>query len=211
VTNRAILAGLLLWQGAGATAQLPASDDLSFRGFAQEVLVGVGTRRTARFDGYTEGSYHVDPLELVGKLQAEAALYRQDLKAVVVVGPSGPLWAYEVLAVLGTERGCLRVNMLSMPHARITRKKSGCLAEEFVRTALSRFRTVATERLEHPKTRDGCVVHAEFSTPEARLHSPFDCYHATDAQSDTIAAALDFVSSRPELTYSHYPDVGPIE
>ena len=81
-------------------SKFPYEDDLSFRGFAQEALFGYGTQRTAKFDDYTKESYHVQPLQLLADLPSEARLYGIDLRAVVVVGPFGPLWAYDVIVKL---------------------------------------------------------------------------------------------------------------
>jgi hypothetical protein len=53
--------------------------------------------RTSGFDDYTKGSYHVRPDELASNLPAEAALHKLELGSRVVVGPSGPLWSYDVI------------------------------------------------------------------------------------------------------------------
>jgi hypothetical protein len=48
--------------------------DLSVRGFARGIMFGVGTQRTPRFDDYTKGGYHVDSVELLKVVPAEATL-----------------------------------------------------------------------------------------------------------------------------------------
>jgi len=52
------------------------------------------------------------------------------------------LWAYDVIAIVSTGE-CARVNWLLMPHARITVKRSGCVATTSVSALLEGLRLVA--------------------------------------------------------------------
>jgi hypothetical protein len=137
-------------------SEFPYHDDISFRGFAEEALVGHGTPRTHRFDDYTKGSYHVRPREVAEGLFRIAPTYSLNLKAVAVVGSYGPLWAYDVIAVIA-EPNCTRVNWLVMPHARITVKRSGCAAPEAVSTFLADLRA-AWARVSRPPRRDSASL-----------------------------------------------------
>lgn len=93
-------------------------------GFLQEVLFAVPSMRTPRFDDYTGGSYHINKLDLAEGLPEQARLCGARVKALIVVGPLGPLWSFNVAALLH-ERAGYRVNALVMPHARITGKGTG--------------------------------------------------------------------------------------
>jgi hypothetical protein len=118
----------------------------SREGFFDEVLFAAASRRTPRFDDYTAGSYHVDKLDLVQGLPVRAALCGVRLRAALVVGPLGPLWAYYV-AVLVDEGATVRINTLVMPHARITGKGTGVVSPE---EAALFLRTIQNASLVHP-------------------------------------------------------------
>jgi hypothetical protein len=90
------------------------------------VLFAAPTGRTPRFDDYTRGSYHVDKLDLARGLPKQAKLCGVELKALLVVGPVGPLWSYHVVSLV-EDGSQVRVNSLVMPHARITGKGTGVL------------------------------------------------------------------------------------
>lgn len=109
----------------------PLTDSLnpSREGFFREVLFAPGSARTARFDDYTPGSYHVDKVDLATGIAPVAQKCGVVLEALVVVGPVGPLWAYHVIALL-TEDDSLRVSRLVMPHARITIKTTNRISRE---------------------------------------------------------------------------------
>jgi hypothetical protein len=47
------------------------------------------------------------------------------LEGAVVVGPTGGLWTYHVITILGDTAGRARVNVVVMPHGRITGKGTG--------------------------------------------------------------------------------------
>lgn len=180
---------------------LPYHDDISFRGFAEEALHGYGTPRTHRFDDFTPGSYHVDPREVAEGLFQIAPTYGLPLAAVAVVGPYGPIWAYDVITIV-PEVGCTRVNWLVMPHARITIKRSGCVTIETVASFLADLNELATST-EPLKDERSCVVIGQGS----KLRwSRFDCY-ATDASpaSERMTGALQRLSSWLSVSYSGYP------
>jgi hypothetical protein len=96
--------------------------------FFREVLFPAPTARTPRFDDYTPDSYHVEKLDLAQGLPAEARRCGVALRALLVVGPVGPLWAYHVIAFV-SDGDSLRVSSLVMPHARITGKGTGRVAD----------------------------------------------------------------------------------
>lgn len=89
--------------------------------FLREVLFSAPTPRTRLFDDYTEGSYHIDKLDLSRGLASAAAACGVQLLGLVVIGPIGPLWSYHVIS-LQQEGDLVRANTLVMPHARITAK-----------------------------------------------------------------------------------------
>jgi len=186
----------------------PAWNDLSFSGFAQEVLVGYGTQRTPRFDDYTKGSYHVDPAQLVKDLPAEARLYKLNLQAVVVVGPYG-LWAYDVIAVLrDPDEDCVRVNWLGMPHARITHKRSGCLSVETTDAWLAEMKTVAPVVSEPSSGQQPpCVIARQFTRGIITAsESAFGCHSKdTDEDLEKLSRWMNQLYPKLQMTYSGYP------
>jgi len=99
----------------------------SREGFFNEVLFPEPSARTPLFNEYRADSYHVTKLDLVQGLPEQARLCGVRLKAILVVGPLGPLWTYQVAALVEDGSG-IRVNALVMPHARITGKGTGVLS-----------------------------------------------------------------------------------
>jgi hypothetical protein len=97
--------------------------DLSAAGFVTELTHAQGTHRTPAFDDYTPGSYHVAMDTLLDAVRAERSREPR-IRALVAVGPFGPLWQYNVALFLD-EDDQLRSNILAMPHARITWKATG--------------------------------------------------------------------------------------
>ena len=106
----------------------PAIDSVapSREGFLREVLFSPPTARTPRYDDYTPGSYHIDKLDLARGLAEEASRCGVAPRALIVLGPMGPLWSYHVVAFL-RDTGAYQVTSLVMPHARITGKGVGRL------------------------------------------------------------------------------------
>ena len=115
--------------------------------FFLEVLYAKATSVTPLYDDYTEGSYHVDKVDVLKGLPQMALKEGLRLRGLIVVGPVGPLWAYYVVAFLD-EGEMIRVNSLTMPHARITYKSTGKMTlrryEELLE-GLSKSGVLATE------------------------------------------------------------------
>jgi hypothetical protein len=97
--------------------------------FFREVLYAQATEITPLFDDYTEGSYHVDKLDVLKGLPEIAEKENLKLRGLMVIGPTGFLWGYYVIPFI-EENGKIRVNSLSMPHARITFKATGTITED---------------------------------------------------------------------------------
>ena len=96
--------------------------------FIRECLDPTATRETPKFDDYTEGSYHVDKLDVVEGLEAATKSQPGRLRAVIILGPTGPLWTYYVLVAL-SDGDAITLNSLVMPHARITGKGTKTLSK----------------------------------------------------------------------------------
>src|SRR5688572_7942760 len=73
---------------------LPDSVTPSREGFFREALFAAATARTPRYDAYTQESYHADKVDIADGLPAMAKACGLVLRALVIVGPVGPLWAY---------------------------------------------------------------------------------------------------------------------
>lgn len=147
--------------------------DLSVSAFIEEMCYSQGCARTPRFDDYTEGSYHVRKLPLVNEITRRNTNDSARVEAVIVLGPSGPLWQYNLVTIVGTNRNSkiLRVNHLVYPHARITRKATRLVPRDDVESALELL-------MMHPGLRD--VRAAD---------------HAAEAEWDTMATVARFGDS----------------
>lgn len=95
-------------------------------GFIQELVFARATPRTLRFDDYTTGSYHVDKLDLLEGVRDRKAS-GTPIVALLVRGPSGPLWVYDICLFIREGEG-VRVNSVWMPHARITHKSTSLIS-----------------------------------------------------------------------------------
>ncbi|HYI12747.1 MAG TPA: hypothetical protein VEK57_27100 [Thermoanaerobaculia bacterium] len=95
-------------------------------GFVQELVSAQPTPRTAKFDDYTEGSYHVNKRDLLEGIR-ERRRAGTPIVAAVIRGPVGPLWAYDAKLFI-RERDGIRVNTVWMPHARITHKSTALIS-----------------------------------------------------------------------------------
>jgi len=100
------------------------------------MLFPQGTARTPLFDDYTEGSYHVDKLDLLEGVRALRP--RAPVQGLVVFGPAGPIWSYYVFLFV-SENGQVRLNAIEFPHARITEKSTRPLSPGEYREALARL------------------------------------------------------------------------
>jgi hypothetical protein len=103
--------------------------------FLEEALFPEPTARTPLFNAYTQGSYSVTKLDVVKGLQDHALACDVRLRAVLVVGPVGMLWAFHVASLVREGDG-VRVNSLVMPHARITGKGTGRITDMEASTLL---------------------------------------------------------------------------
>ena len=118
-----ILSGawLFIYQGS-----LQAQDTPSRENFFREVLYAKATKITPLFNAYTKGSYHVDKIDVYKGLPEIAQKEGVKLRGLIVIGPAGVLWSYHVVAFI-EENEKIRVNKLTMPHARITYKSTGMI------------------------------------------------------------------------------------
>ena len=199
----------LLSRSVEQAASPPAWNDLGPRGFAQELLLGYATQRTPRFNAYTKHSYRVLPAELAAGLPKEAALYKVDLRALLVRGPAGPAWSYDVVAFL-QERDCTRVNWVVMAHARITLKRSSCVAQTEVEDVIGRARALATLPVEAHKEaghNDGCVLFGEYGpTAGPARRSKMECdTSAPDPGFDSLYGPLNGLYKKLQVTYNGDP------
>lgn len=101
-------------------------DALATEAETVEALFSEPTSRTPRFDDYTPDSYHIQKEDLVDGLIKQSIECGLKLRAILIVGPVGMLWAYHV-ATFVVEGDRLRVNLLTMPHARSTEKGTALL------------------------------------------------------------------------------------
>lgn len=99
------------------------------RGFLDEVLFSEPTARTFRFDDYTPDSYHIEKQDLADGLIEQAGACSLKLRAILIIGPLGMLWAYRVATFVDEGNG-LRVNLITFPHARITEKRTASVSFE---------------------------------------------------------------------------------
>jgi hypothetical protein len=93
------------------------------------VLFSGPTSRTPRFDDYTPDSYHIEKRDLVEGLIQQSDACNIKLRAILIVGPVGMLWAYRVVT-FADEGAQLRVNIVAIPHARITEKRTATVSVE---------------------------------------------------------------------------------
>jgi hypothetical protein len=100
---------------------LPDVNTPSREGFFREVLFAKPTGRTAAYNDYTPGSYHVDKLDLAKNLPDVALRCGVTLRSLLVIGPIGDLWTFHVITFI-QDGDSIRVTSLVMPHARITGK-----------------------------------------------------------------------------------------
>lgn len=130
----------------GAPARCAGGTLPNREGFFREVLFAAPTSRTRRFHDLARGSYHVDKLDVARGLPEQATFCGVRLHALIVVGPMGPLWAYDVIAFI-EEGDSIRANGLVMPHARITRKLTALVAVDDASRVLDLVRGSSLVRL----------------------------------------------------------------
>ncbi len=117
-----LLAFLLSATSALATDLKPSRDN-----FFSEILYAKATSVTPLYNDYTVGSYHANKIGVLKGLPEVAKKEGLELRGLIVVGPVGPLWAYHIVAFI-EEGNVIRVNSLTMPHARITYKSTGTIS-----------------------------------------------------------------------------------
>jgi hypothetical protein len=118
---------LLCSEARPATTCAPiADDDLSRRAFLREVLFASKSPRTPRFEDGPD-IYQLDPKDMTFALGAEARQCGLQLEGAVVLGPVGELWTYWVIALVRDGDDDVRVNVVVVPHARITMKRTALL------------------------------------------------------------------------------------
>jgi len=211
---------------SASSQAIPAEDprecrpDLSRHGFLQEMLFPQGTTRTPHFDDYTEGSYHVDKLDLLDGVR-ELAAGEESIVGFHVFGPYGPLWAYHVVLVLKTEDG-LRVNWLNFPHARITSKGTWSLswdqyreylvameAETVIAAGLPSFESICGERNpDLPIDWHYSLLTADWSGESERVwHAVGDDQSLAREDMDRIVRIRNLLAGDQVTTYTTYlPD-----
>jgi hypothetical protein len=130
------IALLLACFGCASSREQICVPQLGRTGFLQELLFPQGTVRTPLFDDYTEGSYHVDKLDLLEGVRALRP--REPVQGLVVFGPAGPIWSYYVFLFV-SENDQVRLNAIEFSHARITEKSTRRLSPGEYREALARL------------------------------------------------------------------------
>jgi hypothetical protein len=102
---------------------------LSREGFIQELVFAQATPRTPLFDDYTEGSYHVDKLDLLEGIRLRREKEDINVVALIVYGPGLMLWEYNIFTFIEKDDH-IQINRLSFPHARITFKSTKSIARD---------------------------------------------------------------------------------
>src|SRR6266436_2317738 len=110
-----------------ATSAIATDLKLSRDNFFREVLYAKATSVTPLYNDYTVGSYHANKIGVLKGLPEVAKKEGLELRGLIVVGPVGPLWAYHIVAFI-EEGNVIRVNSVTMPHARITYKSTGTIS-----------------------------------------------------------------------------------
>jgi len=131
-----LLAVLLVCMNCSAHRPPSCRPQLARTGFLQELLFPQGTARTPDFDDYTDGSYHVEKVDLLEGVRAIRE--HEHIAGVIVYGPVGPLWAYNVLLFVA-EGDEIRLNTVAFPHARITGKTTRVLSRAQYEEALTKL------------------------------------------------------------------------
>jgi hypothetical protein len=114
--------------------------DLSREAFIREMVIASETETTEHFNDYTPGSYHVKKLDLIKGVSNLSDSTTKSVDAVLIIGPSGPLWQYNVITVIDTlgADSPVSVNRIVFPHARITHKSTKELEREVYRQIIER-------------------------------------------------------------------------
>ncbi len=117
---------------------VPAPWNLSREGFIQEAIFPEGTPRTPYFDDYTQGSYHVDKIDLINGIR-ELRKKKTDIIATFIGGPWGMMWGYDFLVFMQSSNGEIKVGRLVFPHARIVYKSTTTISRQEFDTLSQQF------------------------------------------------------------------------
>lgn len=206
--------GLLICLGCSAHRSQLCQPELGRTGFLQELLFPQGTARTPQFDDYTEGSYHVEKMDLLEGVRALRS--QESVQGLVVYGPEGPIWTYYVFLFVA-EDDQVRVNTLVFPHARITDKATRLLSPEEYRAAQANltsrrsmisgepsFETLRGERIADLSLDwHYSLLVADWSTGEERLwHSAGDETTLSVDERRSLTSVLNELLGEGTTTYS---------
>ena len=125
--------------------------DLSRSSFIKEMIFINKSPNTKCFDDYTPGSYHVKKLDLIAGVRELRDSTTRSVAAVIILGPSGPMWQYNVIAVIDSSEGgdSVAVNHLIFTHARIRSKSTRRVSREQYEIVMKRILTDTS--LQEPK------------------------------------------------------------
>jgi hypothetical protein len=190
------------------TSQL--QDKPSRENFFREVLYAKATKITPLFDDYTEGSYHVDKIDVYKGFPELAQKEGVKLHGLIVIGPLAGLWTYYVFAFV-EEKEEIRVNQLTMPHARITRKSTGVIGLNEYRELMSGLKKTQVLKPELP-AKGECetcpypewhyeVLVADWSGEKTETLYGKIGHRASEANANLILEAVNTLLSRLDKTY----------
>ncbi len=166
-------------------------------GFYHELLNPVATKRTPAFDDYSIGNYRVRTNELTLEYYSFSKIFGKNLRAILIIGPNGPLWTYHVAAFFA-DNGKLKVNLIVMPHARITYKATGYIEENVLTDLANAIKTMKQVKDDDPPTYGIPVL---FS-----LNDNLETYHfdlLSDESSKIVLDKINMIFDKLEKTYSH--------
>jgi hypothetical protein len=146
--------------------------------FLAELLDPEYTPATRLFDDYTEGSYHVNKVEVLSEIQKYAGKQNRKLIGFLAIGPYGPLWAYDLIAFFEEVDG-VRANRLIMAHARITYKATAILTMKEYADMMNSLRSTG-------------VFQSNKSTENSDSHYTVLIADRSAGETDTKFAAIDF-------------------
>ena len=130
-----IVALLLLFLPLCATAAGPTEVD-----FFREMLAPGATDNTAKFNAYYKDAFVIDKLKLLLSFPKFARQAGKPVRALLIIGPAGPLWTYQVITLV-EENSQIRCNFIVMPHARITGKSTGLFSKAEIEQFLGELQT----------------------------------------------------------------------
>ncbi len=120
-TASLLLASLPLLGGCCSLQPSVPSEWKNLRGLCREVLAGYATPFTHEFDAYDPAPFGFESRDLARSLLRARLSDQQSPEAVLVVGPFGPLFAFDVYAFF-REGQQIRAHMVRIAHSRIRDK-----------------------------------------------------------------------------------------